>query len=264
MPVTITFQGLCGLVSETADVAASRKLDVLLVDAIAGGLGCVHEQKLDLPAANLDDPRGLTEAGPDASRRILRLAGRNVKFLLDAANQTGFETTNLQLIPEMRQVSGIGTVHSGCFETPPTRPVSARVELPGGGKLSGDPNSRVSQEWSFAPPVNLCYHERFAKQALLELPPTRQVVLEVETLNGTSEGSLTLRSTNANLTISNLCTTDSDPLNADSDDTLVFFKLIEPPFSGALKPRARSNATCDLPVTDSPGIGCVPFLLSRN
>lgn len=264
MPVKITFQGLCGLVSETSNVATSRTLDVLLVDAAAVSppLPCPHEQKLDLPAANLEDPDNLTVAGASASRRTLALAGKQLRFLPGGVSSggTGFGTANLNLIPEMRQVCNIGTVDSGCFSTPPTKPVAARVELPGAGTISGNSGNMTAEEWSFAPPVTTCYHGFFTKEVLFENPPADHIVIEVDTLGGQLLGRLTLRTTAANLTISNLCT--EDPIGTPSDDTLVYFALLNPPFPGT-RPRARPNGTCTMPVTQSPGIGCVPFLLSR-
>jgi hypothetical protein len=263
MPVTIGFQGLCAMVSEKQDVATSITLNVLLVDAIKAGLTCPHEQKLDLPAANLDDPNSLTVAGSSSSRRTLELAGKQLRFLPSGANtqQTGFGTANLNLIPEMRQVCNLGTVDSDCFSTAPTKPIAARVTLPPGGTVSGNPGNLTAEEWSFAPPVSSCYHGIFTKEVLFELPASDSVVIEVDTIGGRRLGTLTLRTTAASLNISNLCT--REPIGTPSDDTLVYFELLDPPFSGIL-PRARPNATCTMPVTQSPGIGCVPFLLSQT
>jgi hypothetical protein len=263
MPVTITFQGLCGLVSETSSVATSRTLDVLLVDAAAAGLDCPHEQKLDLPAANLEDPDNLTVAGADASRRTLPLASRQLKFLPGGvvSTQIGFGTANVDLIPEMSKVCGIGTVDSGCFSNPPTKPVASRVELPGGGTLSGDTSTKTGIEWSFAPAVSVCYHGFFVKQSAFELPAADHIVIEVSTLNGQRLGNLTLRSTNDNLTLSNLCT--RDPIGTPSDDTVVYFQLLDPPFAGD-RPLARNNPRCEVPLVHTGGIGCVPFIMSRT
>jgi hypothetical protein len=218
---------------------------------------------LDLPAANLEDPDHLTVPGSSSSRRTLELAGKQLRFLPGGvrSGQTGFGTANLNLVPEMKQVCNIGTVDIDCFGTSPTKPVAARVELPGGGTISGNPGNLTTEEWSFAPPVSVCYHGLFTKEVQFENPAADHLVIAVETLDGQLRGRLTLRTTVASLTISNLCT--EDPIGTPSDDTLVYFELLDPPFVG-IRPKARPNATCTVPVTDSPGIGCVPFLTSRT
>lgn len=265
MPVTITFQGLCGLVSETADIAKSNTLDVLLVDTSQTWLDCPHEQKLDLPTSNLEDPDNLLEAAaPGAPRRTLMLMGKQLKFLPGgaASRQSGFGTTNVHMIPEMRQVCGIGTVDSGCFSNPPTQPVAARVELPSGGTLCGDTNSSTTSEWSFVPPINTCYHGVFVTQSYFDLPAADHVIIEVSTLEGQTLGSLTLRSTNASLTLSNICVRNQ--ADTTSDDTLVYYEILDPPFAAGDRPVARETPNCQVPPFHNGGLGCVPFLMSRS
>jgi hypothetical protein len=265
MPVTIAFQGLCGLVSETSNVATSGSLDVLLVDTSQTWLDCPHEQKLDLPASNLEDPDNLLEvAAPGAPRRTLVLTGKQLKFLPGgvASRQSGFGTANVDRIPEMRQVCGIGTVDSGCFSNPPTKPVAARVELPSGGTLSGDTNFSTTSEWSFVPPISTCYHGIFVTQSHFDLPAADHVVIEVSTLEGQPLGNLTLRSTDASLTLSNICT--RTPADTPSDDTLVYYELLDPPFADGDRPVARNSPICEIPPFHTGGLGCVPFLMSRS
>lgn len=265
MSVTIAFQGLCALVSEVRDVAASKTLDAVLVDAEAAGLECAHVQSLDLPAANLEDPDSLTAAGTDPARRTLPLAGRQLKFLPDGVppKQTGYLAVDLDLIPEMKQACAIGTVDKDCFGSQPTKPVAARVELPGGGKLMGDRSQLTPRKWSFAPPVGTCYNGFFVKQVLFELPAAVSIVISVETLAGDPVGKVTLKGSDAQVIVSNLCGEDPDPMNTASDDTLVYYTLLDPPFVG-VQPKAVENDTCTILPMASGGLGCVPFLLSRS
>ena len=269
MPVTIGFEGLCAIVSETPNVQTSGSLDVLLIDAVGTGLVvCPHDGVMTLPAAGLEGDVNLTVADPaDGARRRMDLAGKKLKFLPGGQfpNRGGITTSNLGLIPEMRQVCEIGTVDSGCFTTPPTRPIAARIELPLGGTLSGNAGREKPEVWSFVPKVNACYSGRFTWEALYELPAADHVVIEVKSIADDKPlGSLTLRTGEARIGVSNRCREDAP--ETPSDDPIVYYEILDPPFSEDLdRPLGRKTANCEVDdILDGGGIGCIPYLLSKG
>jgi hypothetical protein len=261
MPVTIGFQGLCAIVSEKQSVIASGSLDVLLVDAAKAGLHCPHDTELILPAAGLSDPGKLTKV--DQKGQILNLAGRQIRFVPigQTAAAVGFRASNLHLIPEMKLACGIGTVDADCFAMPPQKtPVAGRIHLPAGGTLSSQPGL---DEWSFAPPIgNSCYHGLFTWEVLYELPAAKSFLISVETLDGAIVGQLHLPDNGGKLTVNNVCNLEAP--KTPSNDTLSYYRLIDPPFSGTDRPMTWNSPDCSIPKTSSPGIGCVPFLMSRT
>jgi hypothetical protein len=266
MPVTIGFQGLCAIVSEKQDVASSATLDVLLVDTAKAGLNCAHEPQLFLPAAGLADPDKLTVPA-SGGRKLLSLAGRQVHILPGGKmpKAIGFKAAALHSVPEMKQACGIGTVDSDCFANPPqVKPIAGRIELPSGGKLFSERQSLTTNQWSFAPKVreDVCYHGFFAWEVLFELPEANSIVLDITTLAGDPEGQLTLQASSGKLAVNNICMTEAP--RTPSNDTLVYYQLLDPPFSGANRPMTRSSSNCTIPKGNAPGIGCVPFLMSRT
>ncbi len=263
MAVNIGFKGLCAIVSETEDLATSRTLHVLVLEAKHPEVFCDHHAVLILPAIGLDDPDHLTVPDPaDPSLRRMELAGRALAVLPGGRrpDSSGFGSSHLDLIPEMKRICGLATVDNDCFATPPTRmPIGARIELPAGGKVICDPAGVTPDVWSFVPKVGSCYAKQFAWTPLFEVPEADEVVIKVDTLSGDPVGQLTLRSREASLVVSNLC--DEEHPDASSDDVLFYYEILAPPFHGD-RPRARQSPDCT-DILNGSGIGCIPARLFR-
>jgi hypothetical protein len=284
MPVTISFRGLCALVSDSEEIQGSSTLDVVLVDAAAAGAHHPHIPRMRFREADLiSDPGHLAEPDPVSGWLRLPLMSRRLKVLAQGSSATGISAQSVDSLASLRRACGVGTIHEDCLaDKPKLKPVASRIELPNGTIVCDV--DLAPNEWSFypTPPGLKCYSGRFSKEVQHQFDAT-QVEIQVKNFGETPHtltfsGSSQIQVRNESVPplgrvrfvaldrveASRRSELDDLPLAEDPPHGFALYKLLK--IDPEHKPYIQPFPMCDLGqirVFDDGDVGCIPVRTTK-